>query len=42
MKYIANGETDIDGADLNGDTKTDSKDIIRLMKYISGQDIQLF
>ena len=42
MKSIANGETNIMGGDLNGDTKIDSKDIIRLMKYISGQDVQLF
>ncbi len=44
MKIIAGINVEYDHAtcDTNGDGAVDSRDIVRLMKFISGQDVELF
>ena len=43
MKYISGVEVDVaEGAgDVNGDGKVNTMDLIRLMKYINGEDVEL-
>ena len=44
MKYLSGEEVDVvsEAADVNGDGAVNGKDLTRLMKYISGEETEIY